>query len=166
MCSVGGDGEGLSLFSGESATRRIVSVAVPRLTNQSYLQQRTHLRECWIGRRALYGKLTASQQWDLHAFFRPTEDFTDDEAIAHRVHLSKVRPSMPHRAGKAYRAFEEVERAAVPARAGTRSRTSDKVIHVRSVVRPEPDFAKLVRGLMVSLREREKTQRPPDDSAA
>lgn len=46
--------------------------------------------------------LSPTEQWALHGYYEFTKHLTDGELLAHRAAVSRVQPSLPHRAGKAF----------------------------------------------------------------
>ena len=77
---------------------------MPRLTNTRYLYQRGRLRANWIDQQSrAFGRLESQEQMDLHDFFAPTEQFDDEAALRHRSEVTKNFPSLPQKAGRAYR---------------------------------------------------------------
>lgn len=76
---------------------------MPRMTNVQYLYQRQRLRVSWQHRKAEpFASLSATEQLRLWAYFAPTQDFTDKEAITHRKMASERYTSLPQQAGRAY----------------------------------------------------------------
>ncbi len=129
---------------------------MPRLTDSEFLAIHRQLKVDWQQATGLYGYLSSREQWQLHGYFRPSEELSDADLLAHRIAISKEQPSLPQRAGKAYRKLELVRASLARARnvAVTPSqptqRTSRKVRHitVRAVVNPKPDLHKLAKALM------------------
>ncbi|MDQ1174964.1 hypothetical protein QE430_003271 [Microbacterium testaceum] len=131
---------------------------MPRLTNKTYLKQRAYLRYEWLEHDGGgMSRLSATEQWDLHGFFAPTEEFTSEQALAHRQDVSGERPSLPQQAGRAYAHLQAIEErfAKLPPRpavtkSGTRRnyRSKDLNIQVRGLVHPTIDYEKLTSALL------------------
>lgn len=126
---------------------------MPRLSAKDYLKYRKFLRRLWLQRQATYSYLTPTQQWQIHAFFRPDEDLTDDQLLEHRKQITAEQPSLPHQAGRAIKDFGQMLRgkAKVQATATTVStgrKRDTKTIRARSVVRPQIDTPRLAKVLI------------------
>jgi hypothetical protein len=140
---------------------------MPRITTQQYLARRVFLKRAWNEFPAIFVLLRPNQQRALHAYFRPTEDWTDEQARAHRLDISKAQPSLPARAGKYFTelidfaeaaakrakqtAAEDPPRARVPA--------SQRKLRVRALMRPEPDAKKLAYALIQHVRKQQEDER-------
>lgn len=133
---------------------------MPRLSNDAYLLRRTWLVNLLESSdRTWFVRLSPNEQWDLHGFFAPTKDFTDQQALEHRAAASIRDRSLPHRAGKAQRRLfnlmqgTEPEEPVIdieptpPPRRG-RPRASDH-LRVYGQVRPEIDMKRLADTLIL-----------------
>jgi hypothetical protein len=151
---------------------------MPRLSARKYLQASKRLRRYWYHQQMAYGYLTAAEQWQLHDFFKPTKDWTDDEVLAHRAEITTQRPSLPHQAGRALAKIDEIapqlavigvrRRHAPPAKPARRTnvRDQDRHITVRAVVKPEIDterLAKVVIAMAEHLAKQKAEQRGKDE---
>lgn len=131
---------------------------MPRLTNAEFLKRHHILRHNWLNNQSIYARLSPRHQWELHAYYQPDKELTDEQLLEHRIKITKEQSSLPARAGKHYDHLassqgSEQDRRAKPAKPGERQ------IRVWSVVRPEPDlrvFAKALVGLAADLAEKEK----------
>jgi hypothetical protein len=133
---------------------------MPRVTFNEYLAQRAFLRLAWEEFEQLYSILSPNQQWDLHAYYQPVTDDTEDWLRAHRANISNKRPTLPAKAGKHYARMRAVHDQAVAiahtgasARtAGRGTKTTARVSHrrvtVRSVALPQPDVHRLSQALI------------------
>lgn len=75
---------------------------MPRLTDQTYLQQRRHLREHWLDEPTrAFLLLSSSEQWALHAYYLPSMKLDDNISLEHRHDISAYDLSLPQRAGRA-----------------------------------------------------------------
>jgi hypothetical protein len=132
-----------------------------RLTDTVYLNQRNQLRGDWFDHRGwTFSRLEPIEEMDLHAYFAPTKDLTDEQAIAHRREASKRDPSLPQRAGRAFaRASEYLGKypELQPSASFVKTQTGPRgEIIVHSVLRPELDVSKLVLALMRLQEDEEK----------
>lgn len=137
---------------------------MPRLSNALYLERHRFLRVAWLEFDHLYSVLPMRQQWDLHAFYVPDKDLSDEQLLEHRGEITEQRPSLPASSGRSFeilndafrRAFEWAEgddlrfRQAVGnlSRQATTKSTGKRQIRIRVVVRPEIDLQKLARALL------------------
>jgi hypothetical protein len=74
---------------------------MPRLTNARYIAIHELLKRVWQENPPTFGYLSPEEQWLLHDYFRPSENLTETELIAHRREITAERPSLPHQAGRA-----------------------------------------------------------------
>ncbi len=137
---------------------------MPRLTNEQYLYQRNRLRVSWQRRKgAPFASLSANDQLYLYAYFAPTVEATDKEAIAYRKEMSERFPSLPQQAGRAYkRVFPYLD----PERSGPvlpekRARKARGKVVIRATRHRDPDAQKTTRALLY-LIESETRKRQPD----
>lgn len=79
---------------------------MPRLTDKEYLSRRDFLVDAWKLFPSIYSALSYNQQMELHAFFQPTKELTDEEAIEHRRTITTQHPSLPSRTGKSFKLAE------------------------------------------------------------
>jgi hypothetical protein len=125
---------------------------MPRLTDKQYLKYRKFLRRLWLYRLSTHSFLTPTQQWQIHAYFRPSEDLTNEELLEHRKTITVEHPSLPHQAGRAIKDFGQILRGNAKARATVtsfagRNKTA-RHVGVRSIVRPQIDIPRLARVLL------------------
>lgn len=146
---------------------------MPRLSNPAYLRQRNELRAEWFDHQAWsFSRLDPIEEMELHAFFAPTKNLTDEEAFDHRRLVSKRDPSLPQRAGRAFaqakvflgRAPESVSAPATPIKSVGRSKPVRGEVIVYSVQRPEPDVQRVIE--VLRRIEKEQTERDQKDRAA
>lgn len=87
-------------------------------------------------------------------------DLTDDQASTYRQAVTAKWPSLPRRAGKAYAKFTKVitrlEATPPPPKRtpGRRRKKKLYVVRTEGVVRPDVDFDKLARVLLVIARDK------------
>ena len=138
---------------------------MPRLTNPDYLEQRHRLMIAWEFRPHLIAELELYEQHALHDFFAMSREMYDDDAIAHRQNMTKLEPSLPHKAGRAYGHFEQIvatdrERRAAPAPIESvpmrGAKRSKKTVRVTALVKPELDIQGLARAIMNLAKEDQK----------
>ncbi len=97
---------------------------MPRLTNADYLNQRKKLRADWFNHGgSAFSRIPSRQQLELHDYFAITQPLFEAEVLAHRKTISREQPSLPQRAGRAYRQVEPFldhteQRVAGPTRGG------------------------------------------------
>jgi hypothetical protein len=117
---------------------------VPRLSNAEYLKRHQVLKRAWFefeGRHFAY--LSSREQWDLHAYYQPSKDLTDEELLEHRRKIAKDELSLPARAGKAW-----ANLVAGRDTGATRSFDGKRWITLRAIVKPEIDVKLLSRALV------------------
>ena len=132
--------------------------------DKHYLKVRNRLKRYWFKAQSVYSYLTPNEQWQLHDFYRPSEDLSEEQLIAHRAKITAARPSLPH---QAVRALEKLDAAAAnwavkavrprepapaPARRKGRGQREHNLV-IRSVVRPKIDTAKLSQAIILLARE-------------
>jgi hypothetical protein len=113
-----------------------------RLSTSDYLFFCSYLHEVWQTERQAFSLISTRDQWYLHQYFRPSDDLTPRELLAHREAITQEQPSLPQCAGRALRHLADPK----PLRVATGS----KQIRVYSMIRSEPDIPKLARALMRS----------------
>jgi hypothetical protein len=124
---------------------------VPRLSNKQYLNQRVFLAKTRREVPGAFSSLTYAQQRDIHDYFQPNENWTEEEVLEHRVVVSRAQPSLPQRAGKHFRQVTvEVELPTQPitARAEPTTTTPSTGITVRGLARPAPDSRLIAHALL------------------
>lgn len=144
---------------------------MPRLTNREYLARRELLKDAWRLFQGVYVAVSYNQQMAVHAFFQPSKDLTDEEALEHRRTITVEEPSLPNRAGKGYlgieRAAYELHRRlekepsqdpTLPVRLPKNMRT----IKVAPIARPEVDVERLAEALLDLAEEVEEEKREPE----
>jgi hypothetical protein len=130
--------------------------AMPRRTDQHYLQTHRQLRRLWEHAQSAYGHLSPTEQWLLHDYFQPSKDLTDLELLEHRAQISRERPALPQQAGKAlaqlYEAAAQVAVRSVhlshQAKLPKYARQPHRQIQVYGVVNPEIDLHALLHVLL------------------
>jgi hypothetical protein len=125
---------------------------MPRLTDKQYLKYRKFLRRLWLHRQSTYSDLTPTQQWQIHAYFRPDEELTTEQLLEHRKDITTQHPSLPHEAGRTIKEFGQMLRGKAKSRAtvsvSTNKRGQTRSIRVRSIARPKIDTRRLARALI------------------
>jgi hypothetical protein len=122
----------------------ILSCIMPRLTHDTYTDQRERLCEVWNFIEREFALLKPHEQWDLHRFYAISEDMTDAELRLHRRLVKQVDPSLPQRAGRAYAKLQRGDWS----QAVTVSMTKGRTLTVRSIVKPKPDPRQYARALI------------------
>ena len=144
---------------------------MPRLTHDTYCTQHRLVREAWLTDRPAPARLLPNEQWDLHDFFAPVYDFTDDELREYRQKITALDPSLPQRAGRALKKLEAARKGravaaqtratAKPASDGPKrkAKAADRKISVKSLVHPEPNMDRLAKALLEMARDMAKADR-------
>ena len=111
--------------------------------------------------------LSPTEQWALHSYYEFTKKLSDAELLAHRKAISRVRPSLPQRAGKAFsklRLFSDglpsyrEERG----RAHQRRKGAPTQLTILSQVHPDVDVPLLVSALLDYGRDLRTARTRPD----
>lgn len=133
---------------------------MPRLKKHHYVARHRWLRRLWLEHEARFGVLSPAEQWDVHAYYKPSYDLSESELLKHRRSITSERPTLPARASKVFKVL--VDPTADPSRAAmVQTSESGRRIRVTGVVRPEPDLEQLARALLM-LAER-LTEQEHDD---
>jgi hypothetical protein len=127
---------------------------MPRLTDRDYLFLRTYLHAAWCTKQKAFSLISTQDQYYLHRYFRPSEDMSAADALAHRKAATASQPSLPQCAGRALRHLVQPKR--VTALDGNRR------LVVHPLLRPEPDVGKLATALL-ALARAQATAVPRDD---
>jgi hypothetical protein len=136
-----------------------------RLTNNIYLEQRSRLRNDWFEDDAwTFIHLDSNDEIDLHEYFAPTHDYTDEQALEHRRAVSAARPSQPQIAGRAYaRALQYLgkkpdPKSLPPPIRGRQPKGSVRVVTAHTVRNPNylEDLSKALIAMTIKDIEREK----------
>ncbi|WP_235781158.1 hypothetical protein [Sinomonas notoginsengisoli] len=126
-----------------------------------------------------FGVLTPTDQWKVHAFYRPSERLTFEEFNANLREIKRRRPGLVHVAGKLSRQIltEAARLAAVrlePMPSVVARGSKRRVQHVREVtvtgiVRPTPDLHKLAKAYLEiakgMLEKEERDKQDTDDNS-
>lgn len=148
---------------------------MPRLTNTTYLHQHELLRLSRGASHLGFALLSPTEQWDLFRYYLPHQAHPDHALLEHRIQISAIDPSLPQRAGRAYRHWRRIEAALPGYQAWVTKRPhstshKDRRIKVFSEINPELDpkkFAEIIielakLGPPPTLREDEpESPRPP-----
>jgi hypothetical protein len=133
---------------------------MPRLTSNDYLAIRNQLILLWKNNQSRLGTVSGSDQSALHSFFRPADQLADDEALAHRARITEAHPSLPQRAGRAYRHLQNPVHQ--PAFAVS---SKGRVVTARAVRRPQPDLEAFRKAMLLQAWfEFEALERQQDQS--
>ncbi|KIC60026.1 hypothetical protein [Microbacterium hominis] len=131
---------------------------MPRLTNKTYLCNRSIIGKLWRRSEHGWSKLSLEDQCTLHEYFEPTMDLTDDQAIAYRQTVTAKWPNLPQ--GAAYAQFTRVitRLEAEPPRLKTSPKSKHKrtpyIVRVEALARPDVNFDKLARALLASAKHK------------
>jgi hypothetical protein len=133
---------------------------MPRLSNNEYLIRHQMLKRIWEHDRRQFSLLSYNQQRDLHDFFFLTEELDDEALLQKRSEITRLDPSLPHRASKAFLAM-------LRPKSQSQSVTSGKKnVRVLPLARPKVDVEMLAEALLdyVSQLPPEERDRLAEDS--
>lgn len=139
---------------------------MPRVTHRDQYKRHLFLREAWTGERYLgvFGVLSATDQWKLHAFYRPSEPLGRQEFVEHLQQINRERPQFRHVAGKLFRQIEQAliqQARRIPTPQPVEVGSHRRHIVVRGVARPQPDIDKLIRALIAMIEDEQSEQSDP-----
>ncbi|WP_182263996.1 hypothetical protein [Paenarthrobacter ureafaciens] len=108
--------------------------------------------------------LSATEQWKIHTFYRPSEELTLKQFRNHLHIIQRDHPQLRHVSGKLYRRIEHAvaqhTQRQTKQQASAEGRKQNKVparrggpVVVYGVVRPKPDLNKLLKALVEMARE-------------
>ncbi|MBN9156900.1 hypothetical protein [Microbacterium sp.] len=153
---------------------------MPSLSDEEFLNRHQRLRALWLdaGTQKLYSLLPLKAQRELHAVYRPSEDLTEHELLAHRQALTAEGSFLLNTAGQHYKTLNQVfidsstQLGIDPATIDDTLRTaylthsSAAIVHadptepvasrrvrVMGIARPEIDYQKLAQVLVVASRD-------------
>ena len=146
---------------------------MPRLTDNTFIQRHHILRDVWLKLHQIYHELPSDQYWDLHSYFRPSKELTNTELLEHRRTITKLRPSLPHRAGKAYAAIRSAQREAqfpvraqlTPTPVSLQTAVSTERIRIKAILKPEPDFTKIAQVILGVAEQMEREAQDGEEAA-
>jgi|SRR5579862_3286096 len=152
-----------------------------RLTNRQYLKNTRWLREIWNSNlKSLYSLHSLWRQWDLHAYFAPSKDWTDEERIEHRILVTKDFPDLPARAGRYFSAMRQLYDEAAKACkcnehliqpyisdvvAPLKIDKSGRSIGIAGIARAEPDLRGFAKALIQLAQDRVSKESETDKAA-
>ncbi|MGC4174491.1 hypothetical protein [Demequina sp.] len=150
---------------------------MPRLTDQTYLSNYDALRDEYLRGGRSFAGLEPHEQWALFDFCLHHERHSREELLNYRQEISALNPSLPQRAGKAFRHWQQLRdvRAAKRAQGAPVKRRNSTDFTLGFQVRAEPGVRLLARAvvqLATYLVEQEKARAaaeseppaPADDS--
>ena len=152
---------------------------MPRVTKRDQYKRYQKLRQIWLEPLSgSFGVLTPTEQWRVHAFYRPSERLTFEEFSAHLREIKARRPGLVHVAGKLSRQIlTETARLvavrlepvpSVVARGSKRRVQRVREVTVTGIVRPTPDLHKLVRAAieLAKLEQKKQRRKQTDDDSS
>lgn len=119
---------------------------MPKLSNEDYLVRHEMLHRVWGRDARPYSHLTYQQQRDLHDYYAPAKNLSNEELLVHRKRVTRKDPSLPQRASKAFLVMlrPDIQKDPTPVRTDFRGRK----ITVRSLARPQIGTEKLAVALL------------------
>jgi hypothetical protein len=130
---------------------------MPRLTNKQYLERHRALRRIWLEGQKFFGVLDYNQQMEVHAFYAPARDWTDEELLEHRLKAQELDASLPQRASRGFIKIEAAFLAPRPVHSTPAPRGKGK-LRVIPIARPEVNTKQLARAFIDMAREQVKTE--------
>ncbi|HWT40706.1 MAG TPA: hypothetical protein VN081_05595 [Dongiaceae bacterium] len=129
-----------------------------RLTDHDYLKNHELLRTNRAADNTAFVMLDPSEQWDLFSYYLPHEVRGYPALLGHRAEVSRLDPSLPQRAGRAFQKFliNRENLSAYRTYAASKPRTkknAPKQIYVFSEVKPELDPKRFVDIILRAARE-------------
>lgn len=132
---------------------------MPRLTDITYLATHQELRSVWLEDPTRFAILNAREQWALHGYFVPEHDLTDETLLVYRREVTKVDPSLPQRAGRAYTQWQMKKTPLAEYRKQShvpvpgKKRTREYEVTVLSLVQPEIDAQRFTRAILAAFED-------------
>ncbi len=136
---------------------------MPRITYISFWERHDTLKHAWEICQTLFAVIPHAQQLDVHQYYRPTEDLTDEQLREHWKTIGTQDKSLPNRASKAFlrmkriygRAFDNAHGDVQTFNRLLYAVSRDSVmkppkrnqVPVMGVARPQPDVQKLAMAL-------------------
>jgi hypothetical protein len=140
---------------------------MPRLTDHDYLKNHELLRTNREADNTAFVMLEAGEQWDLFRYYLPHEARGYPALLAHRSEITKLDPSLPHRAGKALHKMMKIK-ALLPEHREWKvnqpriKKSVEKTITVFGSVRPDLDAKKFADIIVWAAREQAERERAHD----
>lgn len=134
---------------------------MPRITRTEYLNRHHALGHLWPTQDGVFANLTYTEQLDLHRYYSPAVQESDERHLAHRVWISQQDPSLPQRAGRAYAKL-------MTGGSGGRfvaTRRRGHQLTIGSVALPSPNVQRITR-LIVAIEQGKRATGDRDDHAA
>ena len=129
---------------------------MPRLTNKQYLERCRALRQIWLSGQKFFGVIPYKQQLDVHLFYAPARNWSDEEMIEHRLNVQEFDSSLPQRASRGFTQIEAAFLAPVNDPAKRRVPMSETKVRVTAIARPEINSKLMTHALLELGRQQEK----------
>lgn len=135
---------------------------MPRLSQRDYLAQARWLARIWNEFQSLFGVVSYNTQRDIHAFYQPSRQTSDESMLIHRADVTVKYLSLPARAGKGYAKMCDaywVLRNQLEARFGDSKPTEPsraRTITTYPIARPDIDIRQLVEVVLTVERDAQK----------
>jgi len=123
---------------------------MPRLTDQTYLSNYDALRDGYLRGGQSFIRLDPHEQWALFGFYQHHEWHSRKELLSYRREISRLNPSLPQRAGKAFQHWQQLRNEAVvtPTQVQPAKRRNSTDFSLAFQVRPEPDVKLLAHAII------------------
>jgi len=136
---------------------------MPRISSSEYLMRRLLLRAAWLDHPVLFTILPPNKQWEVHAYFRPSQDLGDEELLECRRITNKTNPGLAQQASRSYArlvdlfhridslakgddiTFNQIFMQLIPA---VQLPKQKQRLKVAVLVKPEPNLRLLARALI------------------
>lgn len=141
---------------------------MPRVTYATYRNRHLILRQLWAEEQWIFSLISPGEQWALHDYYLCATPMTEETLRQHYQDIRASGSSLPQRAGKAFARLGRRILSRQVASQNTRAPRRHRHIAVSVIVNPEPDLRKLVRALILFVRQQEMAASPdaPTDDGA
>ena len=140
---------------------------MPRLTFANYHERYKLLRKTWEESPVIFGHLLPNEQWNLFDYFMCHEKRSEEGLKTYWGDMHVRRSSLPQRAGRAYKRFEQVlEKLQAPVASASGKGRAEYEIHVYGQVQPNIDIEGLAQVVMMLGRQLRAESRRTNDQAA
>jgi hypothetical protein len=132
---------------------------MPRLTNKQYLERHRALRKIWLETDKFFGVVPYTQQMDVHIFYAPARDWSDEKMLEHRQKVQEFDDSLLQRASRGYLKIEAAYLAPVNESATMKVPVGEGTLRVTAIARPEVNSKQLASALLELERRQTRVER-------